>query len=162
MTLFDWLVLIVIGCSIIISVVRGLVKEILSLLVWIIAFVLANAYGAKMAEWLPQAIPGQMVRLLVGFLAVLILALLIGALVNRAIAALVEASGLKLADRGLGGLFGLARGIVIVLTLVILAGMTELPKQPVWRNALLSPLAETTVRIIKPWLPESVAKRISF
>jgi len=162
MTLFDWLVILILLCSIIISVVRGLVKEILSLLSWLVAFVLANAYGETMAKWLPEVIPGPLLRLLAGFAIVLVLVLLLGALLNKAIGALIEAGGLSFADRGLGGLFGLARGVVIVLMLALLAGMTELPKQPVWRNALFSPLVETAVRTIKPWLPESVAKRISF
>jgi membrane protein required for colicin V production len=79
-----------------------------------------------------------------------------------AIEALIEAGGLSLTDRGLGSLFGLARGIVIVLAGVILAGMTSMPKQDFWKNALLSPMAESGVRTIKPFLPADMAQHVHF
>lgn len=162
MTAFDLVVIAILLCSILISVLRGLLKEILSLLVWVIAFAMSNAYGMQMAQLLPQALPGQLVRIITGFVIVLVGVLLLGALVNAALSALIKSSGFTLADHGLGGLFGLARGIVIVLTIVILAGMTDLPKHPIWRNAVLSPLTEAAVRTIKPWLPHSVTSRISY
>ncbi|TAK90891.1 MAG: CvpA family protein [Burkholderiaceae bacterium] len=162
MTEIDWLVVLILLCSIVISLLRGLVKEVLSLVAWVVAFVLANAYGETVAQWLPGSLPGQLVRMMVGFAAVLILVLLLGALVNKVLGALIQAGGLSFADRGLGGLFGLARGVVIVLILALFAGMTELPKQPIWRNALLTPLIETSMHTLKPWLPNTVAKRISF
>jgi membrane protein required for colicin V production len=74
----------------------------------------------------------------------------------------VAATGLSLADRGLGGLFGLARGIVIVLAGVILCGMTAIPQQAFWREALLSPIAETGARTVKPFLPAAFAQHINY
>ena len=65
-------------------------------------------------------------------------------------------------DRGLGGVFGLARGVLVVMTLVILAGLTDLPRQPVWRDAVLSGVAESAVRSVKPWLPDEWARRVNF
>ncbi|OWP20506.1 colicin V production protein, partial [Microbacterium sp. AISO3] len=59
MTIFDYLVLFVLVSSVIISTLRGLVKEILSLLGWIVAFVVANAYGAQLAPMLPELLPGE-------------------------------------------------------------------------------------------------------
>jgi membrane protein required for colicin V production len=73
---------------------------------------------------------------------------------------LIEASGLSLADRGLGGLFGLARGVVIVLAAVILCSMTAIPQQPFWKDALLSPLAEAGARTLKPFLPAALAQHV--
>jgi membrane protein required for colicin V production len=69
---------------------------------------------------------------------------------------------LSLADRGLGGLFGLARGIVIVLFGVILCGMTSIPQQDFWKDALLSPMAETGVRTVKPFLPAALSQHVHF
>lgn len=162
MTAFDYVVLTILIASIVVSVLRGLVKEVLSLIAWIAAFIVANRYGADMAALLPDAVPAGTLRLVAGFAILFIGSLLIAALVNRAIAHIIEASGLKIVDRGLGGLFGFARGALIVVTLVILAGMTGLPRQPVWRNALLSPLAESATRTIKPWLPDEWAHHINF
>jgi len=161
-TIFDYVVLFVLAASVIISTLRGLVKEILSLVSWIVAFVLANAYGARLAPLLPGVIPGEVVRLIVAFVAVFIGARILMGLLTMAIDGVVKATGLSLADRGLGGLFGLARGLVIVLSGVILAGMTDLPKQAFWRNALLSPLCESGARTVKPFLPAALARHVQF
>ena len=131
MTLFDYIVLFIIICSVVISTMRGLVKEILSLISWIVAF-LALFIG---------------VRLLM-------------ALLMRAVDAMIKAAGLNLADRGLGGLFGLARGCVIVMAVVLVCGMTAIPQQAFWRDALLSPVAVAAVRTVIPFLPCSVTQHV--
>jgi len=161
-TLFDYLVLFILVASIVISTMRGLIREILSLLGWVVAFVVANAYGATLAPMLPSVIPGAAVRLMVAFVALFIGVRLLMGLLTLAVGAVVTAAGLSLADRGLGGLFGLARGIVIVLFGVILCGMTSIPQQDFWKQALLSPMAETGVRTVKPFLPADFAQHVHF
>ncbi len=162
MTAFDYAVLAILVASIVVSVLRGLVKEVLSLLAWIAAFVVANRYAASFAEMLPAVVPAGSLRLIVAFASLFVATLLLGALINLAIGMVIKATGLAVADRGLGGLFGLARGVLIVLTLVILAGLTELPRQPVWKDAVLSPLAESGARTVKPWLPDDWARHVRF
>jgi membrane protein required for colicin V production len=162
MTAFDYVVITILVASTAISVIRGLVKEVLSLLAWLAAFVVANRYGADMAAALPDAVPAGTIRLVAGFAILFIGTVLIGALVNLAIAHIIRALGLKIVDRGLGGVFGLARGVLIVLTLVILAGLTDLPHRPVWRDAVLADVAESAVRTIKPWLPDEWARHVQF
>ena len=162
MTIFDYLVLFVLICSVVISTLRGLVKEILSLLGWVVSFVVANAYGENLAILLPDAIPGSATRLIVAFIALFIGVRLLMALLTMAIDAVVKTSGLTVADRGLGGLFGLGRGLVIVLAVVLLCGMTAMPQQPFWKGALLSPLAETAARTVKPFLPGKFARHVHF
>lgn len=162
MTIFDYLVLFVLVCSVVISTLRGLVKEILSLLSWIVSFVVANAYGEDLATMLPDMVPGNATRLIVAFIALFIGVRLLMMLLTMAVDALVKASGLTLADRGLGGLFGLGRGLVLVLAAVLLCGMTAIPQQPFWKEALLSPMAETAARTVKPFLPGDVARHVQF
>jgi len=162
MTAFDYVTLTILVASVVISLLRGLVREVLSLGAWLAAFVIANRYGAEMAALLPGAVPEGTLRLVAGFGILFVGTLLLAWLVNLAIAHIITASGLKIVDRGLGGLFGFARGVLIVMTLVILAGLTDLPKQPVWRDALLSGLAESAVRTFKPWLPDDWARRVNF
>ena len=162
MTSFDYLVLFVLICSILISTMRGLVKEILSLLGWIVSLVVANAYGEALAGMLPDAIPGSATRLIVAFIALFLGVKLLMMLLTKAVDALVRAGGLTVADRGLGGLFGLTRGLVIVLAAVLVCGMTTIPKQPFWKEALLSPLAETAAMTVKPFLPGGFAQHIQF
>ncbi len=162
MTIFDYLVLFVLISSVVISTLRGLVKEILSLLGWIVAFVVANAYGAKLAPMLPELLPGETARLIMAFVVLFLGVRILMGLLSLAIGAVITAAGLTLADRGLGGLFGLARGIVIVLAAVILCGMTSIPQQDFWRNALLSPMAETGARTVKPFLPAALAQHVRY
>ncbi len=162
MTIFDYLVLFVLISSVIISTLRGLVKEILSLLGWVVAFVVANMYGAKLAPMLPDMLPGETARLIAAFVILFLGVRILMGLLSLAIGALITASGLSLADRGLGGLFGLGRGIVIVLAAVILCGMTSIPQQDFWRNALLAPMAETGARTVKPFLPAALAQHVKY
>ena len=162
MTVFDYLVLFILISSVVISTMRGLVKEILSLAGWVAAFVVANAFGAKLAPMLPSVIPGETVKLIVAFIALFLGVRILMGLLSLAIGAVIEASGLSLADRGLGGLFGLGRGIVIVLAGVILCGMTSIPQQAFWKDALLAPLAESGARTVKPFLPAALAQHVQF
>ena len=162
MTIFDYLVLFVLICSVLISTLRGLVKEILSLASWVVALFVANAYGENLAELLPDVIPGNVTRLIVAFLALFIGVRLLMMLLSMALDGLIKASGLSIADRGLGGLFGLARGLVIVLAVVLVCGTTAIPQQPFWRKAIFSPLAETAANTALPFLPGAFAQHVKF
>jgi membrane protein required for colicin V production len=101
-------------------------------------------------------------RTIVAFLLLLLGMALGMAVLNWGILRAIQAAGLSLADRGLGGLFGLARGVVIVLALVMVGGMTKLPEMDFWKEAMFSPLAETAVKTVKPWLPADIAGKIKF
>lgn len=141
---------------------RGLLREVLSLLGWVAAFVVANAYGAELALLLPEIIPGSTLRLIVGFIVLFIGVRLLMSLLTMAVDSVVTASGLKVIDRGLGGLFGLGRGIVIVLAVALLCGMTAIPQQPFWRGALLSPLVESAARTAQQFLPGDFIRQVKF
>ncbi|HEX4855723.1 MAG TPA: CvpA family protein [Limnobacter sp.] len=163
MTLFDYIVIAVLVLSVILGLFRGMVKEVLSLANWVFAFWLANKYGAEFAvymEWAESLTPPM--KALIGCAAAFFGSMLVGAILISLLGKIVAAAGLGFADRSLGGAFGLARGLFIVLVLVIGAGFTSLPEQPFWRNAMLSPLAVDAVREVKPHLPESVAKWVRY
>ena len=162
MTVFDYVVITILAASVVVSLMRGLVREILSLASWVIAFVVANAYGAELAKMLPAAVPGEVVRTIVGFVALFIGVRILMGLVSMAVGALVSAAGLGIVDRGLGALFGFARGIIFVFAAVIVCGMTTMPQQAFWKEALLSPMAENGVRLVKPMLPDSLAQHVHF
>lgn len=162
MTAFDYAVLAIVALSIVVSVLRGLIREILSLVGWIAAFVVATLFAETVATFLTVLPPHPVLRLIVAFLLLLLFTALGMALINWAIMRGVQAAGLQLADRGLGGLFGLARGLLIVLALVMVGGMTKLPEMDFWKRALFSPLAETAVTTIKPWLPVDISGKVNF
>nr|WP_202414385.1 CvpA family protein [Duganella flavida] len=156
------MVIFVLAASVVIGVVRGLVKEVLSLLSWVIAFVVANAYAAALAQMLPLVIPGEVLRLIVAFIALFIGARILMGLLSLALDALLTAGGLSLIDRALGVVFGLARGLVIILAAVILSGMTSLPKQDFWKHAVLSSYAEQGAHMVKRFLPAAMAQHVNF
>lgn len=162
MTIFDYLVIFVMVTSVIISLLRGLVKEVLSLAGWVVAFVVANAYAAALAVMLPAVVPGAVLRLFLAFVALFIGVRILMGLLAMALGALLDAGGLSLFDRALGAVFGVGRGLVIVLTAVILCGMTSLPQQDFWKDALFSPYAESGARIVKTFLPAAMAQHVNF
>lgn len=161
-TVFDYVVLFVLGCSVLVGTLRGLVREILSLVGWIAAFLLASAWCDQLALLLPEVIPGTTVRLIVAFVALFFGVKLLAMLLTMTFDALLKASGLVVVDRGLGSLFGLARGAVIVLAGVLVCGTTALPRQAFWKEAMLSPLAESAARLTLPLLPGELEQHVKF
>lgn len=162
MTAFDYAVLLIVGFSVLLSVMRGMVREVLALLSWVAAFWVAKAYAVHFAPMLPKGIPDQELRLLAAFLVLFLVTLLLASLLTIALSELIKTVGLTFLDRGLGALFGLVRGGVIVMVLVLLAGLTSLPRQPLWQNAMFSAPLEAAAIAIKPWLPADFAKRIRY
>jgi membrane protein required for colicin V production len=162
MTLFDYAVLIIIGSSVVVSVMRGLVREVLALAGWVIAFLAANALSGIVSEWFVSFIRDGSVRTLTAFVAVFIVTLILASLLGLAVSRLLKSAGLGLEDRLLGGFFGFARGMLIVLTLVLLSGLTALPRQPAWSDAMLSPPLEALAGALKPWLPQAVSRYLSY
>ncbi|MDB5807340.1 MAG: CvpA family protein [Betaproteobacteria bacterium] len=162
MTLFDYAVLAILLMSVVVSVLRGLVREILSLIGWIAAFVVASLFASDVAQLLAPTLDPHGLGLIAAFLLVLVGMALVSAIIGWGVMKAVAAAGMTLADRGLGGLFGLARGLVIVVALAMVCGLTPIPKQPFWKQALLSPLVETMVETVKPFLPADIAGRVKF
>ncbi len=159
LTWIDMVVIVVIVASTLLSLARGLVKEVASLAVWIIAVVGASRLAHFVAELLPQWLTPP-IQQTVGFLVVLVIILLIGKLVTMALKELVSATGVAGFDRFLGTFFGLARGILIVVVLAVLAAMTSLPGEPAWQNAKTKSFLELGIRTATPWLPDVVEERL--
>jgi membrane protein required for colicin V production len=162
MTVVDYAVLAIVALSVLISVWRGAVREILALGAWVLAFLAAQSYAAPVAAYLPLSIESPAMRLLAGFAGVFLLVLLLTMLVAVAISTLLRSAGLGPVDRGLGAIFGLARGMLVVIILVLLCGLTAFPRTPIWRDAMLSAPLEAAAASVVPLLPYELARRISF
>jgi membrane protein required for colicin V production len=154
---FDFVVLAILVVSGVLGLVRGLLKEVLSLVAYLLAFVAAIWWGPTVYAWLEPYIETTLLRMGVSYAAVFIIVLLGVGLVNMTLSALIRSTGLSPADHGLGGMFGLARGLLIVLALVAAAGYTPLPQEPWWRDAMFSHSAIEAIKHIKTWLPPSLA-----
>jgi len=162
MTLFDYFALAVIALSLLIGVARGMVSEILALLAWVAAFLAARQWAQLVGEWLLAELSDPLWRPLAGFVIVFVAVLVGFALLRWLTSLLLKAVGLRPLDRLLGAVFGLLRGMALLLVLVMLAGLTPLPQQTWWRQALFAPPLETAVVAAKPWLPAELAKRIHY
>lgn len=162
MTSFDYLVLAILAFSAFLGLLRGLVKEVLSLVAYIVAFLAAVWWGPLMSIWLAAWIDNELLRTAAAYGLVFIVVLLLVGLVNVTLATLIHKTGLTPADHGLGALFGLLLGVVFVLLLVVMAGYTDLPKEPWWQDARLSRSAIQGVQQIKLLLPPSLASWLPY
>ena len=157
-----WVDLVVIGIitvSTLLSLFRGLVKEVASLAVWVLAIVGASRLAHLVADVLPDWLAAPLQQTL-AFLIVLVVILLVGRLLIMLAKELVSAAGISGLDRVLGMAFGMARGGLLVVVLAILASMTALPGQPAWQKAKTRPFLELGIRTAAPWLPRPVGDRL--
>jgi len=162
MTLFDYTVLTIIGLSVLFGVVRGFVREVIALAGWAVAFLAASMFSADFADVLVKQIADDSWRVLASFASLFMATLIAMSIVALLASRLIKSVGLGAEDRVFGSLFGFARGLGVVMVLVLLAGLTALPRQPVWKDAMLSAPLQTMAAIVKHWLPQDWAKHIKY
>jgi membrane protein required for colicin V production len=154
--------MVIIGLSLLIGLLRGAVKEVLSLAGWVAAFVIANTLAAHLAAALTPLTANPALRTVVAYGVIFAATLLLVGLLKIALSELIKAMGLGGVDRILGVAVGFVRGMLIVLIAVLAAGMTTLPQEPFWRRAVSVKWFETLAVAAKPWLPQELARRIDF
>ena len=162
MTWLDYAVLGVIGVSLLWGVWRGLVREVISLAGWVIAFLAANLFAGPLGEALPGSIPGPELRVLAAFVAIFIASLVLATLAALLLSKLAQAAGLGGLDRALGALFGLARGALLATAFALLAGLTSLPRNPAWTGSASGRLLAQVALALKPALPPAFAERLRY
>jgi membrane protein required for colicin V production len=127
----------IIAISALFSLMRGFVREALSLAGWMAAAWVALTFAQNFADLLLMGISVPSLRMVVSFTILFVVTLVITALLNRLAGQLVSRTGLTGTDRMIGMIFGIARGVVLVSVLVFLAGMTTLPQDPWWQQSVL-------------------------
>jgi membrane protein required for colicin V production len=162
MNALDYVVLAVLGLSVLISVLRGAAREVMSLVSWVGSALLALHFAPALARLLPASLSNPALRLAAAFIAILLVSLLVFMLVTSALAELVKHSGLSPLDRSLGALFGFLRGVVILVVLTLLAGLTALPNEPAWRGSLFAPPLEALAVCARTFLPRALGERIRY
>lgn len=155
MAALDWVVVVVLAASVLLGLWRGLVYEVLSVLNWLAAFLLAQWLAPRAAEMLPLGRAGESVQYAAGFVVVFIAALFAGGLLAWITSKLVAAVGLRPVDRVLGGMFGVVRGIVAVLAIAVVVHLAGLDAGAWWTESKTSGVAEAALRGLKPVVPES-------
>jgi membrane protein required for colicin V production len=156
----DLVLLAVLALSVLLGLWRGLIYELMAILGWVVAYFACPHVAPWIAPWLPAERLGpallQALSLVLGFLAVLI----VWGLSAKLLRALVHATPLSIADRLLGGGFGVLRGVLIALLAVVLVSMTPASQSDPWRASQLAPLLHATLHGLAPVLPAELVKFI--
>ena len=158
----DIAILLIIGVSALISLFRGFVREVLSLVAWVVAFWVAIKFASDAAPLFESFVELQSARTALGFVLLLVVTLVLVGLINFLIAKLIDSTGLTGTDRALGMVFGVLRGIAIVGALVFLAGATPLPQDDWWRESLFISHFENLAEFALQFLPPGLSKHFSY
>jgi membrane protein required for colicin V production len=158
----DYTILGVLGLSVLVGLWRGLISEVLALVIWIAAFWVAWSFGGEVAARFPPSVSLPSARMVLGYGACFVAVLVAGALLRFALHKLVAGTGLSGSDRMLGMVFGLARGVFLVTLVVMLMGFTPFPRDPWWHESRLLPGFRGAAAWLGARLPESVRHYLDF
>jgi membrane protein required for colicin V production len=150
--------LVVLLVSLLVGAWRGLVVEVLSLAGWLAAFVLAQWFAPDVAAKLPMAGAAEPVRYAAGFVLVFVATLFASALIGFVISKLLSAVGLGFINRLLGALFGVLRGVLLILAATVVVGMTPWKSTAEWQASVGARWATAALGILKPVLPQEFGK----
>jgi len=153
----DWTILAILGISCLISLLRGFVREALSLASWLAASFVAISFHDPFANVLAQWVETPSIRAVLAYAALFIGTLLVGTLINYLIGSLLRSAGLSGFDRILGLAFGVARGLLIVLAIVMLLPMAlPVNQDSWWRQSRLIPQFE----VMDGWARQTFARSV--
>ena len=160
MVLTDWVLLALLFLSVLLGLWRGLMFEVLSVAGWVAAFVLAQTWADDVVPWLPIDRVAPPLQIALAFALVFIAVAFVGGLIAWGVQKLVASVGLRPVDRVLGGAFGLARGVVILLAVALVITMTQLQGAAWWTVSPTAGVLTATLHDLKPLLPDPVARYI--
>jgi membrane protein required for colicin V production len=154
LSILDFVILGIIIFSGIVSIFRGFIREVLSIITWIVAFWVAWHFSQALAAMLTPYIQNHMLRYPVAFIALFAMTMILGGLLNYLLGQLVDSTGLSSTDRTLGLLFGLLRGILIVGVMLLVMRLTPAPREPWWQDAHLVPVFMPLEAWLQNFLPK--------
>lgn len=128
----DWVIIVVLVVSVLLSLWRGFVREALSLAGWVVAFIVANLFVDQMASQLAGGIENITGRYVAAYAILFVGTLMIATVITHLAAQLVKATGLSVLDRLLGTVFGFARGVILILVCVFVLRQLVAPTDLLW------------------------------
>ena len=154
MAVLDWVFVGVLALSFLVGAWRGLVYEVLSVISWIAAFIVAQWLAPEAAEWLPVQRAPEAGRYAMGFIVVFIAVVFAGALLAWLTKKLIEAVGLRPVDRTLGAAFGLVRGAILLMAVAVVVNMSPARSALWWTESKGAGVSLAALKGLKPVLPE--------
>ena len=160
MTGIDFAFLAVILISTLFSLLRGFVKEAISLTTWIVAMWISTTFASNLSNFMPESIENPAFRLGLAFIALFVATLILGIMVSILIKQIINKTGLTTLDRVLGTVFGLARGVLIVTVFVMLASLTGIQEQEFWKASELVGRFQSLASWLQVYLPDDISEQI--
>ena len=161
MTVLDWILLAIGVLSACWGVLRGLVREVLSVAGWIASFWLAQIHAPQVGQWLPWTASNETVQHLAGFVVVFVAVLVASTLIALFMKKLASAAGLGPLDRLLGGVFGALRGLLLLLTLTIVVDLSPWREAAVWQESMVAQWLQASLHTLRPLLPAEFGKYLN-
>jgi len=163
MTVVDFGIIMIVAVLLVLGLVWGFVKIAIALGTWIAASVISFSFAPNLAaSVLQSSFDNPAIRLSVAMGILFILTLMVGALISFLIKQIISRAGLSGLDRVLGMILGATLGMLIVVALVFIAGLTPIPEYHWWKESILIERFETLVVWLQGYLPPDVAKYFSY
>jgi membrane protein required for colicin V production len=156
----DITLLTILSVSVLVGLWRGLTFEVISLLGWLVAFVIANSCGPMLADVLPVAPPGSGLRMWICYALVFFFVLISCALLARMLRALISATPLSAVDRLLGGVFGVVRGALVLVIVATLVSLSPAAGAEVWRSSYGALWLGQALELMRPALPPALSSHL--
>ncbi len=158
----DYAIIALIVISLLIGLLRGLIKEAFSLVVWILAIWIGLTFSREFSVFLESMISYPSARIASAFAILFVVTLILGALISFLLNELVKKTGLTGSDRFLGMIFGIGRGLVVVAIIVMLAGLTPLPEDSWWKESVLIPPFQALAVWLRDHIPSGLASYVNY
>ncbi len=154
--LIDIVLLAVLALSVLVGLLRGVTLELMSLAGWFAAWFGGSWLEPLVAPWLPVGEPGSGLNRGVAFACSFLLVLLVWSLLAKLVSMMVKATPLQLVDRLLGGVFGLARGVLVLLVAATLIAWTPAGGTAAWHGSVGGQWLSAAVEVVSSWWPDRI------
>lgn len=158
----DFAIIGLVFISLIIGLSRGFIKEAFSLVIWILAIWVGLCFSREFSRFLEQSISYPSARIAASFAILFVMTLVLGGMISFLLGVLVDKTGLTGTDRFAGMIFGIARGMVVVAVIIMLAGLTPLPEDSWWKESKLIPPFQSLAIWLRGHIPSGVAGYIKY
>ena len=162
MTLVDFGIILIISVLVVLGLIWGFVKIAIALGTWIAASTISFSFAPNLAATFLQSIDSPAMRLAVAMGILFTLTIMLGALVSFLIRQIITKTGLTALDRVLGLIIGGSLGLIIIVGIVFIAGLTPAPQYEWWQSSILIERFEVLVIWLQGYLPSDVAKYFSY
>jgi len=158
----DYAIIGLIFISSIIGLVRGFVREAFSLALWVVAIWVGLTFSRDFSGFLEGLISYPSARIASAFAILFVITLILGAIISYLLGELVKRTGLTGSDRFAGMIFGIARGLVVVAIVIMLAGLTPLPEDSWWKESILIPPFQSLAVWLHDHIPSGLAGYVKY